>query len=88
MVDLLISQQALADLDQVAVRAADVGADFAAVIFWLSQKLGTFGRPFPVNLCDIGNAHVEESAGMFGVGRRDRGDPGLVVGRAAAGVEN
>jgi len=36
----------LADLDEVAVGVADVGADLAAVVFGLGQELRAPGRPF------------------------------------------
>jgi hypothetical protein len=43
------------------------------------REVDALGRPLPVGLADIGHAHVEESAGMPGVGGWAEGHAGLVV---------
>src|SRR5207245_6654917 len=74
----------LANLDQMAVRIAEIGADLASVIFWLGEKRGAFGRPLLVGPCDVRHAHVEEPASPSRVGRRTEADARLVAGGAAA----
>jgi hypothetical protein len=70
----------LADLDQVTVGVADVGADLASVVLWLGEKLRAPCRPLPVDLVDVGDTDVEEGAGAVGIGGRGEGDGWLVVG--------
>jgi hypothetical protein len=67
----------LADLDQVAVGVAEVGADLDSVIFGLGQEPGAFGRPLLVEPGDVCHAHVEEPAAAAGVGRGAETDAGL-----------
>src|SRR5215471_5550495 len=78
----------LPDLDQVPIGVADVGADLGGVVFRFGEELGPFGRPVGVGGGDVGHPEVEERAGLIGVGRCGERNGGLVVGRAAAHVEN
>src|SRR5439155_13835270 len=59
----------LANLDQMAVRVADVCPDLAAMVFGLGKKLGTLRRPVRVGRHDVRAPDVQECAGMAGVGR-------------------
>src|SRR5439155_18210431 len=43
----------LANLDQVAVGVANIGADLAPMIFRLGEELGALGGPLSVNLLDV-----------------------------------
>ena len=78
----------LADLDQVTIRVADVGADLAAVILGLGQELGALRRPLRVGRGDVGHPDVDECAGTVRVSRRRERHRGLVIGRAAARIED
>ena len=52
----------LAHLDEVTVGVADVGADLPAVVLGFGEELSTFGRPFLIDLRDVGHP----SAWMIG----------------------
>src|SRR5712664_3119230 len=78
----------LADLDQVTIRVADVGADLAAVVLGLGQELGALRRPLRVGRADVGDPEVEKCAGLVGVSRRRERHRGLVIGRAAARIKD
>jgi len=52
------------------------------------RKLSALCRPFLVRLLDICDPDIEERARLVRIGRRGQGDGGLVVGRAAALVED
>src|ERR1700751_934984 len=86
--ELTAGDGGLADLDQVTVGVADVGTDLGGVDLGLGQELGALGRPLRVGRGDVGHPEVEEGAGPFGVCWRGEGHRGLVVGRAAAYVED
>src|SRR6266478_1123559 len=77
-----------ADLDQVAIRVTDVGADLAAVILWLGEELRALGQPLLVHPGDIRDADVEERARAVGVGRRRQCDRRFVVSWTAANIED
>src|SRR5436190_23031319 len=47
------AHDALADLDQMTVRVADIRANLAAVILGLGEELGPLGRPLLVDLLDV-----------------------------------
>jgi len=78
----------LADLNEMSVRVPDVRTDLAPVILRLRKELGALGRPFGVDLLDVRDTDVEESAGTVGVGWRREGHGWLVVCRAAPDVED
>src|SRR5438477_163680 len=50
----------LANLDQMAVRIADVGSDLASVILRHGEELDTLRRPVPIHLLDVGDPDIEE----------------------------
>ena len=54
---------------------------------WLGQELDTLRRPLRVGRGDVGDPDIEERAGVVRVIRRRERHRGLVIGRAAAGVE-
>src|ERR1700737_1063810 len=56
--------------------------------FRLGQKRRTLGRPFLVDLLDVGHPDVEEGAGAVRVRRRRQRDGRLVVGRSAPLIED
>src|SRR5260370_24754767 len=72
----------------MSVRVPDVRTDLATVILRLREELGALGRPFGVDLLDVRDTDVEESAGTVRVGWRREGHGWLVVGRAAPDVED
>src|SRR5215831_11597051 len=72
----------------MAIGITDVGAHLAAMVLRLGQKLCAFGRPFPINPLDIGDADVEERARAIGIGWRAQRDRGFVVGRTASNVQD
>src|SRR3989454_7485314 len=78
----------LADLYQVAIRILDVGADLPAVVLRLGQEMSSLRRPFPINLGDVGDAHVEKGARSIRIRWRRERDRRLVVSRSTAAVEN
>src|SRR5215472_2220684 len=83
-----LRQSRLSDLDQVTVRVADVGTDFAPVVFRLGKELCALGRPLLVDPGDVRDPNVEERAREVGVGRWRQRDCRLVVSGAAADVED
>src|ERR1700753_4139639 len=80
-------ERRLADLDDVAVGVADVGADLGLVDLRLGEEFGAAGAPLLVDGGDVLDADVEEAADPVGVGGRLQGDGRLVVGRPAAFVD-
>src|SRR5882672_9501672 len=72
----------------MSIRVPDIRTDLAPVILGLREELGALGRPFGVDLLDVRDTDVEESAGTVGVWWRREGHGGLVVGRAAPDVED
>src|SRR5918912_3463138 len=82
------SLDCLADLDEVSVGVADVGPDLVTVVFRLGEELGALGGPLPVCPLDVGDADVEEAADLVRIRWRGEDDGGLVIGRAAALVED
>jgi hypothetical protein len=74
--------------DQVAVGIADVAAGFVLVLFRRGQELGAPGAPFGVHGLNVLDPDVEEAADPVGVARRLQGDRRLVVGGAAADVDD
>src|SRR5438445_115193 len=77
-----------ADLDQVAVWIAEVGADLAAVVFGLGKKLRSPRRPLFVRLGDVRDADVHERAGAIRIRRGRQRDRRLVVGGTPADIED
>src|SRR5262252_1630600 len=77
-----------ADLDQVAVRVANVGADLTAMVFRLREELRTPGRPFLVDPGNVRDPDVQECARPGGIRWRRQRDGGLVVCGTATDVED
>src|SRR5215469_9515919 len=69
----------LANFDQVAIRVANVSADLHSVIFRTSQELDPSSCPLLVDRCDVGDAHVDESARTCRIRRCAEVDARLVV---------
>jgi len=64
----LRSHDRLADLDQVAVRVANVSADLAAVVLWLREKLSALCRPLLVRLLISATRTLRNALVRFGSG--------------------
>jgi hypothetical protein len=58
------------------------------MVLRLGEEGRALRRPLRVGLVDIKDAHVHEGAGAVRIGRRRERDRGLVVGGAAANVED
>ena len=78
----------LPELDQMTVGIADVATDLVRVLLRRRQEFRTPGAPLGVHGLDVLDPDVEEAADAFGVGWRLQRDRGLVVGRAAAAVDD
>ena len=78
----------LPDLDDVTVRISDVAADLVLVLLRRRQELRALGAPFGVHCADVCDPDIEEAADPVGVGWRLKGDRGLVVGGASAGIDD
>src|SRR5207302_1240300 len=78
----------LANLDQVAIRVANVRPDLASMVLRLREELRALGRPFLVDLVNVRDADVEERARAARVGRRREADRGLVVCGTASDIED
>ena len=82
-------QVAVADrADQVAVRVTHVTADLGASVLRFGKELRSDCSPLLIGSCDVRDADVEECAGALRVGRSLQGYVGLVLGRAAADIED
>jgi hypothetical protein len=75
-------------LDQVAVRIADIAADFGFTRDRWREKLGAPRAPVLVHRLDVRNSDIEEAADPIWVTGRLQDDGRLVVGRAAADVDD
>src|SRR5580692_2442966 len=64
----------LADLDQVAVRVADIAADLVLMLLWFRQKVSTPGAPLGIYRVNVRNPDVEEAADPVGVAGRLQDD--------------
>jgi hypothetical protein len=78
----------LPHFDQIAVGIADVAANLVLVLFRRRQELSTPGAPFGVHGLDVFDPDIEEAADPVRIAWRLQGDRGLVVGRAAAGIDD
>jgi DNA-binding MarR family transcriptional regulator len=78
----------LPDLDQITVGIADVAADFVLVVFRRREELSAPCAPFGVHGLDVPDPYIDEAADPVGIARRLQGDRRLVVGRAAADVDD
>jgi hypothetical protein len=78
----------LSDLDEVSVGVAHVAANLGAAINRRGQKGRALGRPFLVDLFDVGYTEVEECADTVEVGGDLEVDVWFVVGWAAARVDD
>ena len=72
----------------MTIGVADIRADLGGMVFGVGQELGTLRRPLRVRRGDVRDPDVEERAGMAGVGWRRERHGGLIIGRAAADVED
>ena len=78
----------LSELDQVAVRIAEVAAGFRAAVDWRREELGASLAPRLVGRLDVCDADVQEAADAIGIAGRLEGDAWLVVCRSAADVDD
>src|SRR5205807_4178059 len=78
----------LADLDQMAVRVADVAADLVLVLLGRREELSPARAPFGVHGLDIRHADVEKATDAIGVGGRLERDGWLVIRRTAADIDD
>src|SRR5437660_8217591 len=78
----------LADLNQVAIRVANVRPDLASMVLRLREELRALSRPFPVDLVDVRDPDVEERARAARVGRSRESDGRLVVCGPATDIED
>src|SRR5262249_39554142 len=78
----------LPHLDQITVGIADVATDLVLVLFRRRQELSTPGAPFRVHGLDVFDPDVEEAADPVRIAGSLQGDRRLVVGRAAAAIDN
>ena len=74
--------------DQMTVGIAEVATDLVLVLFRRRQELSTPGAPFGVHGLDIPNPDIEETADPVGIPWRLQDDRRLVVGRAAADIDD
>src|SRR6202050_1229828 len=74
--------------DQVTVGIADVAALLVLVLFRRCQELSTTGAPFGVHGVDVFNPDIKETADPVGVAWRLQDDRRLVIGRAAAAIDD
>jgi hypothetical protein len=72
----------------MTIGITNVGADLAAVVLRLSEKLCAFTRPFLIHLLDISDADVEERTRAVGIGWRGKRDRGFVVSGTASNVQD
>src|ERR1700728_3369727 len=78
----------LAHLDQMTVGIADVAALLVLVLLGRCQELSTPGAPFGAHAVDVFNPDLEEAADPVGIAWRLQDDRWLVVGRAAAAIDD
>src|SRR5262249_43976616 len=78
----------LPDFDQVAVGVAEVAAGFLSAVDWRCEEVGASFAPGLVDGLDVGDADVEEAADVIGIAGRLECDAWLVVGGAAADVDD
>src|SRR5919204_1467208 len=78
----------LPDLDQVAVRVAEVAPDLGGALLWRGEELGSASGPFLVDRLDVRDADVQEGAHAIGVRWGLERDRRLVLGGPAADVDD
>jgi len=78
----------LTDLDEVAIGIAHVAPRLGLVNLRLGKELRTQTFPTFVTFCDVGDADVHEAADSPAILRRREVDVRLVVGRAAADIDD
>src|SRR3984957_10531795 len=78
---------ALSDLDNVAVRVANVAANLAVLGYWLRDELGSSTFPQFIARLDIRNAEIHKAVDVIRVGDAERYRR-LVWRRPAADVQN
>ena len=71
----------LADLDQVTIGAADVGADWALVNLRLGQEVGALCRPLRVRRSDVATLMLRKALVRSGAA----GSESVTVGMSSAG---
>src|SRR5579864_80153 len=79
--------RALPDLDDVAVRIADVAAYLAVFRYWFCDELGSATFPQLVARLNVGNAEIHKAADVIRVGHAERYRR-LVRGWPAPNVQN
>src|SRR5580700_4938867 len=79
--------RALSDLDNVAIRIADVAANLAILRYWLRDELGSSTFPQFVARLNIRNAEIHKAVDVSRVGDAKRYRR-LIRGRAASNVQN
>src|SRR5260370_3557161 len=79
---------ALSELDQVAVRIAEVAAGFRPAVDWRREELGASLAPRLVGRLDVCDADVQEAADAIEIAGRLEGDAWLVVSRSAADLDD
>src|SRR5271154_2023815 len=82
----VLERSALSDLDNIAVRIADVAANLAVLGYWLRDELGSSTFPQFIARLDIRNAYIHKAVDLIGVGDAKRYRR-LVGGRAAPVVD-
>jgi hypothetical protein len=78
----------LPHFDQMTVGIADVAALLVLVLFRRRQELSTPGAPLGVHGLDVFDPDIKKAADPIGITRRLQDDRRLVVGRAAAGIDD
>jgi hypothetical protein len=78
----------LPQFDQVTVGIADIAALLERVLFRRGQEFSAPGAPFGVYGIDVRHPDIKEAADPVGITWRLQDDRRLVVGRAAAGIDD